>query len=86
MTLIQDPLPVAKWGKTTLVDQVPAICGVIVGLLTLAFLYDKVTKKIPTRLAEESPKARFELVPASTYSTPAPRRGIEYVGHPRLET
>jgi hypothetical protein len=66
-------------------DQASIIFTVIVGLLTIAFLYDKVTKGIPTRLvAKEAPKARFGLVPAGTYNTPARARGIECVDHPRL--
>ncbi|KAH7139811.1 hypothetical protein B0J13DRAFT_638817 [Dactylonectria estremocensis] len=61
-------------------NQVLIRYGLIVGILNVAFFYYKFTKGIPTRLvAENAPKARFELVPASTYNVPAPTRGIDII-------
>ncbi len=67
-------------------DQALTICTVIACLVTIAFLYNKVTKEIPTRLiAEKAPKSRFELTPASTYDAPVRTGGIEYVDYPAFK-
>lgn len=59
-------------------DQAAAFY-ICVFLLSIAFIYDLATKRIPSRLrADEAPKSRFGLVPAGDYSLPARACGVEY--------
>ncbi|KJZ69751.1 hypothetical protein HIM_10862 [Hirsutella minnesotensis 3608] len=52
----------------------------LVSLLSIAFLYDQVTKRIPTRLvADQAPKSRFGLVPIGAYNLPARAGGVDIV-------
>jgi hypothetical protein len=47
-------------------------------LLSLAVLYDQITKRIPTRLrADQAPRSGFGLIPVAEYSFPARANGIE---------
>jgi hypothetical protein len=55
-----------------------AIFYLCIFLLSLAVVYDQVTKKIPTRLrADQAPKSGYGLVPAVTYESPARAQGVE---------
>ena len=50
----------------------------LIFLLSIAFLYDQITKRIPTRLdSDQAPKSRFELVPVGTNGLPTRANGIE---------
>lgn len=49
-------------------------------VLSVAFIYHRITKKIPSRLiADQAPRSRFELVPATNHNVPVRAGGIEYV-------
>jgi hypothetical protein len=48
-------------------------------LLSIAFLYDQITKGVLNRLdPHQAPKSRFELVPVGANSSPTRADGIEY--------
>ncbi|KJZ70348.1 hypothetical protein HIM_10277 [Hirsutella minnesotensis 3608] len=52
----------------------------LVSLLSIAFLYDQVTKRIPTRLvAGQAPKSRFGLVPIGAHNLPTRAGGVDIV-------
>ena len=52
----------------------------LIFLLSIAFLYNQIAKRIPTRLdPHQAPKSRFELVPVSANGLPTRADGIEYV-------
>lgn len=47
-------------------------------ILTIAIVYDQVTKRIPSRLlADQAPKSRFGLVPVKIHDVPVRAGGIE---------
>ncbi|KAK3326027.1 hypothetical protein B0H66DRAFT_549955 [Apodospora peruviana] len=51
----------------------------VIFLLSIAFLYDQATKRIPSRLdSNQVPKSRFELVPAGANGLPTRKDGFEY--------
>ncbi len=50
----------------------------LIFLLSVAFLYDQMTKKIPSRLySNQAPKSRFELVPVGANSLQIRAGGVE---------
>ncbi|KAK3937548.1 hypothetical protein QBC46DRAFT_460804 [Diplogelasinospora grovesii] len=60
--------------------QAATILSLFIVILSIAFLYDQVTKRIPTRLvAHQAPRSRCGLVLASTHSLPARASGVDIV-------
>jgi hypothetical protein len=58
-------------------DQTAAVY-LCIFLLSLAVLYDQITKRIPTRLhANQAPKSRFGLIPTAEYNLPPCAHGVE---------
>lgn len=58
-------------------DQAAVVCLLLL-LISLAFLYDQFTRRIPTRLADDqAPKSSFGLVPVGADNLPATASGIE---------
>ncbi|KAK3317106.1 hypothetical protein B0H66DRAFT_576700 [Apodospora peruviana] len=52
----------------------------VIFLLSIAFLYDQVTKRIPSRLdSNQAPKSRFELVPAGANGLPTRKDGFDII-------
>ncbi|KAK3898990.1 hypothetical protein C8A05DRAFT_37396, partial [Staphylotrichum tortipilum] len=52
----------------------------LIFLLSIAFLYDQITKRIPTRLdPNQAPKSRLELVPVGANALPTRADGIDIV-------
>ncbi|KAK3359536.1 hypothetical protein B0T25DRAFT_447962 [Lasiosphaeria hispida] len=52
----------------------------VIFLLSIAFLYNQATKRIPSRLdSNQAPKARFELVPAGANGLPTRANGFDIV-------
>jgi len=57
-----------------------AVAYILVFLLSIAFLYDQITKRIPSRLhPHQAPKSRFELVPVRADGLPIRANGVESV-------
>ena len=60
-------------------DTAAAAVYLFIFLLSIAFLYDQITRRIPTRLdSNQIPKSRFELVPVGANGFPTRADGIEY--------
>ena len=56
----------------------PTTLYLLTFVLSVAFIYYRVTKRIPSRLiADQAPRSRFELVPVNNYKVPARARGVE---------
>ncbi|KAK3328706.1 hypothetical protein B0H66DRAFT_596327 [Apodospora peruviana] len=52
----------------------------VIFLLSIAFLYDQATKRIPSRLdSNQAPKSRFELVPAGANGLPTRKDGFDII-------
>jgi hypothetical protein len=59
-------------------DQLP-IFYFCVFLLSFAFLYNHITKRIPSRLRpDQAPKSENGFIPAAKYLSPAPAHGTEW--------
>ncbi|CAP80021.1 hypothetical protein PCH_Pc12g03940 [Penicillium rubens Wisconsin 54-1255] len=49
-------------------------------LLSVAYIYYRVTHKIPSRLiADQAPRSRFELVPVNSYNVAARAGGVDII-------
>ncbi|KAJ5393627.1 uncharacterized protein N7487_011268 [Penicillium crustosum] len=58
----------------------PTIPYLLTFVLSVAFIYYRVTKRIPSRLiADQAPRSRFELVPVKSYNVPARARGVDII-------
>ncbi|KAJ5960017.1 uncharacterized protein N7479_007167 [Penicillium vulpinum] len=58
----------------------PTIPYLLTFVLSVAFIYYRVTKRIPSRLiADQAPRSRFELVPVKSYNVPARGRGVDII-------
>lgn len=56
----------------------PTTLYLLTFVLSVGYIYYKVTHKIPSRLiADQAPKSRFELVPVNSYNVPARAGGVE---------
>ncbi|KAJ6023757.1 hypothetical protein N7540_004554 [Penicillium herquei] len=62
-----------------MMDQYTGFC-ILIFILSVAYLYFLVTKRIPSRLEpNQAPKSRFGLVPAYNLHSPARARGVDII-------